>query len=264
MAPPFDLLSISVPFRMQPGLQRLAGGRHLAPLAPGSALWQDKQAVLAAGASRLCLPGFDPQPALAAIGARAAAEGIACDGPVELAFEQDFAVLDGDSGTLPWLCVCVPSHWAPEDKLGLPFAAVHAPVANNALLLAGARQLVQLVTGGAEWERFVWTLSPSNRHDQHPRRQAREPWPAIEDPQAFAERCFLRAERQTFFPVPGTRQAVFTIQVHLQPLTEAVASPAHARRLLEALASMSPGVLEYKGLAPARDRLLAWLAQQGA
>lgn len=258
----FPFARVAVPFRMQPGLQRLAAGaRHLTPLAPGGTLWQEKKRVLDAGASRLAVPGFDPQRALAAIAAQAAAEGIAADGPIELAFEEDFAVLEAAGGTLPWLCVCVPSHWAPEDKLGLPFAQVHGPVADNQALLAAGRQLVQLATGGERFERFVWTLTPSGRHDQHPRRQPREPWPATPDPEAFARQCFLRWERQTFFPVPSAPgQAVFTIHVGLQPLVQAVATPADARRLHDALASMSDAVLAYKSLAPARDRLLAWLA----
>ncbi|MDB5861754.1 MAG: hypothetical protein JWQ76_5443 [Ramlibacter sp.] len=260
----FDLLSIAVPFRMQPGLQRIEGGRHLTPLAAGSALWQDKERVVAAGASRLCVAGYDPQPALAAIRRRAQAEGLAAGEPIELSFEQDFAVLDGPSTTLPWLCVCAPSHWAPEDKLGLPFTAVHAPVADNQLLLGAARQLAQLVTAGGEWERFVWTITPSNRHDQHPRRQPRAPWPQDEG-DGFAGQLFLRAERQTFFPLAeGSGQAVFTIHVMLQPLAEAVTTPAQAARLHEALATMSDAVLAYKGLAPARERLLDWLKTRGA
>jgi hypothetical protein len=263
MAPPgLDLARIAVPFRMQPGLQRLpAGARHLTPLAPASPLWQEKQRVVATGASRLAVPGFDAGPAIAAILAQARAEGLAAHEPIELAFEEDFAVLDGRDGSLPWLCVCVPSHWAPEDKLGLPFAAVHAPVADNRALLAAGEHLVQLVTSGERFERSVWTVTPSGRHDQHPRRHPRAPWPDTPDPGAFARRCFLRAERQTFFPVPGApRQAVFTIRVLLQPLAEAVDGPQQAERLHAALASMSEAVLAYKGLAPARDRLLAWLA----
>lgn len=251
---------------MQPGLQRLEpGARHLTPLAPGSALWREKKQVLDSGASRLAVLGFDPQPAIAAILAQARAEGLAAAEPIELAFEEDFAVLEGAGGTLPWLCVCVPSHWAPEDKLGLPFAAVHAPVADNQALLAAGRQLVQLVTGGERFERFVWTVTPSGRHDQHPRRQPRQPWPPEADPDAFARQCFLRVERQTFFPVPqAPGQAVFTIRVMLQPLPEAAALPASARRLHDALASMSEAVLAYKNLAPARARLLAWLAARAA
>jgi hypothetical protein len=262
----FDLALIAAPFRMQPGLRRLPDdARHLTPLAPGSPLHQEKLAVVQAGRSRLVVPGFDPSPALAAIARQARREGIelAPDAPLELAVEEDFAVLDGDSGTLPWLSVCVPSHWAPEDKLGLDFLAVHAPVADAAMLRVAGRQLVQLVTSGEHWERHVWTISPSARHDQHPVRHAREPWPDAAGPR-FAQSCFLRAERQTFFPVgQGTRQAVFTIRVMLAPLVDVVDTPATAARLHDALASMSDAVLQYKGLAGAREPLLRWLASRG-
>ena len=188
----FDFQHVAVPFRMHPGLERLPpGSAHLTPLAEGHPLHAHKRAMMAARLSRLCVDGFDARPALEAIAAQAAAEGLGWhpdgDIPLELAFEEDFAVLEGEGGTLPWLCVCVPSAWAPEEKLGLDFAAVHAPVADNAALLAASRQLVQLATGGDRWERFVWTLSPSPRYDQHPRRHARTPWPAEQDPQAFAD-----------------------------------------------------------------------------
>lgn len=257
----FDLSQIAVPFRMQPGLRRVdSQALKLTALAPGSRLHADKQAVLQLGRSRQVVPGFDAAPALAAIAERAALSGIATGGPLELAFEEDLAILDGATGALPWLCVCVPSHWAPEDKLGLDFMALHAPVADNAVLLAASRQLVALATGGDCWERYVWTISPSPRYDQHPRRHARAPWPDASEPAEFARHCWLRAERQTFFPVGhGTRQAVFAIRVMLQPLTEAVATTALAQRLLDSLASMSPAVLDYKGLAAARAPLLGWL-----
>ncbi|RYF42356.1 MAG: DUF3445 domain-containing protein, partial [Comamonadaceae bacterium] len=140
------------------------------------------------------------------------------------------------------------------------FMALHAPVADNAALLAAAPRLVQLVTQGGCWERFVWTISPSGRYDQHPGRHPRAPWPRPDDARAFAAQCFLRSERQTFFPVGrGTRQAVFTIRVMLQPLAAAVDRPEKALRLHDALASMSEAVLAYKGLANAREPLLRWL-----
>ena len=46
----------------------------------------------------------------------------------------------------------------------------------------------------------------------------------------------------------------------LQPLAVAVDTAAKATRLHDALASMSPAVLAYKNLAPAREPLLRWLA----
>jgi hypothetical protein len=256
-----DLTSISVPFRMQPGLRRLEPAEpQLELLKPGSQLHTEKKAVFDVGASRFAIAGFDPARALAAIRERLPSEQ-----PPELAYEQDFAVLDGNTGTLPWLCVCVPSHWAPEEKLGLDFTALHAPVADNQLLTAASGHLVKLATSGECWERFVWTVSPSNRYDQHPLRHARTPWPATENVDEFAAACWLRSERQTFFPVgAGTKQAVFTIRVMLEPFTDAAQSPGAARRLHDSMSSMSPAVLQYKGLAGAVDRLLPWLAARSA
>jgi hypothetical protein len=254
----FDYRRMAVPFRMQPGLGRVdCEALRLTPLDPHGRLYAEKLAVHEAGRSRLVVPGFDPAPALAAIAARTAGTpGL----PVELAFEEDFAVLDGATGTLPWLCVSVPSHWAPEDKLGLDFSTLHGPVADNAALVAASKQLVALATGGDCWERFVWTVSPSGRYDQHPGRHARAPWPATGDAGEYASQCWLRAERQVFFPVGrGTRQAVFAIRVMLQPLVEFVDGPAQAQRLRDSLATMSPAVLQYKNLAAAREPLLRWL-----
>jgi hypothetical protein len=257
----FDFRQIAVPFRMQPGLRRVPGeSLRLTPLDPQGPLYREKRAVLQARQSRHIVAGFDPRPAFDAIAARAPAPWNDEQTPLELAFEEDFAVLDGDTGTLPWLCVCVPSHWAPEDKLGLGFAALHGPVADNAALVAASDHLVALATGGDCWERWVWTISPSGRYDQHPRRHRRVAWPQEEQAGEFARQCWLRWERQVFFPVGlGTRQAVFAIRVMLQPLVEALRTPDQARRLHDSLASMSPAVLDYKNLAQARGRLLRWL-----
>jgi hypothetical protein len=258
----FDFSNIAVPFRMQPGLRRIDGNElRLTRLDPASNLYAEKLAVVRAGQSRHTVTGFDPGPALAAVAARdPGSTASAASKPIELAFEEDFAVLDGTTGTLPWLCVCVPSHWAPEDKLGLDFAALHGPVADHGALLAASQQLVGLVTAGECWERYVWTIGPSARYDQHPRRHTRAPWPDVADPQAFAQQCWLRAERQTFFPIgQGTRQAVFTIRVMVQPLAQSIRTPAQARRMRDSLASMSQAVIDYKNLAAARECLLPWL-----
>src|SRR3954470_11548699 len=153
----FSLVDIAIPFRMQPGLRRLdASDPQLTLLDPGSALYGEKLAVMQSGQSRQAVPGFDPASAIAAM-----RERLPSDLPPEIAYEQDFAVLDGETGTLKWLCVCVPSHWAPEDKIGLDFGAVHAPVADNKLLVSSGSQLVKLATSGECWERFVWTITPS-------------------------------------------------------------------------------------------------------
>lgn len=304
----FDFETVTAPFRMQPGLRRLAAdAQQLSPNRVGAPALDAKLAVLSRHASQALLvaPGFDAAPAVVALARHAAvahpaafqfsAPSVATashlgwsvrggevvgDGPpligdclralppawrltglMCLAFAEDFALLNGADSCIPWLAVCLPSRWAPEQKIGLPFAAVHAPVADNQALLAASAQLVRLVTAGERWERFVWTITPEAGLDNHPLRVSRPTWPdtAQADDQELALRAFFRCERQTFIPLPDLQQAVFTIHVEVVPLQQVLAQPAHAQRLHDALQSMSGAVLDYRGLRPARDRLLTWM-----
>ncbi len=187
---------------------------------------------------------------------------------LSLAFAEDFAIVDGASGTLPWLAVALPSMWAPEEKVGRSFAEAHAPVADNRLIVGAAPHLVKLITGAERWERFVWTLTAHPRLHGHPLRVDPARWaPGLDDEQLAAQ-TWWRTERQTFIPVPGLppsgTQAVFTILVNLTPLTQAFATPAQAAQVHDALASMSDAVLAYRGLTTARPALLRWLARQAA
>lgn len=181
-------------------------------------------------------------------------------GLLALAFEEDLALLDGRSATLPWLAVALPSHWRPADKIGRHFAEVHAPVADNTLLVAAGAHLMRLVSGVDRWERFVWTLTPHAGLDAHPDRCV-PAWPA--DPSAVADAAHWRSEHQTFFPL-GEGLALFGIHVATAPMSRALAAPVHARQVHAALASMSTAVLTYRGMAQAQPALLHWLQQRGA
>ncbi|MEQ1682891.1 MAG: heme-dependent oxidative N-demethylase subunit alpha family protein [Burkholderiaceae bacterium] len=181
-----------------------------------------------------------------------------------LAFAEDFAVIDAGSGRVDWLAVCLPSRWAPEEKVGRHFTEVHAPVADNQLLLAASEHIVRLVTGPERWERFVWTLVATGQLDQHPLRHVRAAWPLQVSSAELAAATFLRTERQTFIPVPDLQQAVFTIHVETTPLADVVRAPGASRKLHDALASMSAAVLAYRGLGDAQAPLLSWLSEQAA
>lgn len=308
--------AVSAPFRMQPGLRRIAPGTaQLTPnIAPerGAALHlREKLAVLLAHPwqALLACDCFDATPALDALARHAAQEqpqafalvgttwvapilgwAVDLDGSVReldpartpwpecgeclhslprvwrravllsLAFAEDFAILDGRDATIPWLAVTLPSHWAPENKVGRPFVEVHAPVADNRLITGAASHLAKLVTGAERWERFVWTIARHPRLHAHPDRVDPTPWPAHLDGDALAAQAWWRTEHQTFIPVDGHQQAVFTIHVEVQPLRIALADAARRARVHDALASMSDAVLDYRGLKPVRDRLLHWLA----
>ncbi len=200
-----------------------------------------------------CLRGLPPGWRLA---------GLLC-----LAFDEDFALVDARSGTLPWLAVALPSHWAPQQKIGRHFREVHAPVADNATLLRAGDPLMQLVCGPERWERFVWNVTRHPRLNAHPDAIDPSPWPGdvFDDP--AAPRAWWRTEHQTFMGLPGQAagpQAVFTIHVETEPLAQAFAAPERAARLHDAIATMSDSVLAYRSLASVREPLLAWLAARAS
>lgn len=315
----FDFSQITAPFRMQPGLRRIAAGAaQLTPASVGSRHLREKLAVLStfAGEALMSVPGFDGTAPLNAVAVEAARSlpaaftldragsagalkwhasllgwSVDATGRIDgtgddevgrtlhavspalrttallaLAFEEDFAVIDGATGRVLWLAVALPSRWAPADKLGKRFADVHAPVADSAQLLASADALTRLVTAeGDRWERFVWTITPEPRLHQHPARGA-PAWPEIEPRsriETSADRvvrnAYFRSERQTFIPMAGSGQALFTIHVESVPLGDAVGSAETARRVQAALESMSPAVLAYRDLTHVREPLLHWL-----
>ncbi|HWH81018.1 MAG TPA: heme-dependent oxidative N-demethylase subunit alpha family protein [Burkholderiaceae bacterium] len=308
---PFDFAAVSAPFRMQPGLRRLApGAAPLTASGAGDRALAEKLEVLRdrPDDALVAVDGFDAVPALRALmhqalhdvpdafrwdGADAfdarrlgwSVHGceVRGNGPREigtvlhalppaqrltgllcLALAEDFAVIDGTTARIPWLAVCLPSRWAPAEKVGRHFAEVHAPVADNALLLAAGDGLARLVTGTDRWERFVWTISNDARLAQHPQHTPPTGWPAHASAAELAAHAHFRTEHQTFIPMPALGQAVFTIRVESRPLADAIDSSERARQVHDALASMSPAVLEYRGLTDARDRVLAWLAARAA
>jgi hypothetical protein len=255
-----DLDDLPRPMRMLPGLKR-CDRIQLHRLRPDSALYAEKHALLQSGWHALAVPGFEEEPVLQTV-RELAGLGEHEPGPIALLIEEDLAVLDGPSASLPWLSICTPSHWAPEEKLGLDWAAAHAPVADNQALIAAQRQLVALCTNGQCWQRSVYTLSPSDRYDQHPHRSPRAPWPDLHGDKLAAQ-TWLRVERQGFFPVRGRPgQAVFSIRLQIERLDHSARTAERSGALFEWLSSMSEAVAHYKGLSNVRPALMAWLTER--
>ena len=87
-----------------------------------------------------------------------------------LSLQEDFVILKQQDDTLhtEYLSVCFPSRWDPRDKLGLDFAAIHAPVADNQTLLAAGQSIMTMAFMKQPMLRHVWLIVPSASLDQHP------------------------------------------------------------------------------------------------
>jgi Haem-dependent oxidative N-demethylase, alpha subunit-like len=167
------------------------------------------------------------------------------------------------------LHLCSPNHWSGGDKIGRDFAAVHAPVAGIGPINRRADVMVDaMVRAEAGLVRFAWGLATDDRLNHHP-----DPPPG-NSPDAWRGRVFnpreprpfLRIERQTIWGFPHatgdsrqTDASLFTIRTYFMDGDEVRRDPARRAALIAAIESMSPESLIYKGVAPYRDALIAWL-----
>ena len=281
--PPDMPWTVGSPFRMRPGLSRLAEPADSPAAAPPALFLRDALAPAYAQAKRAVLSGHR---ALAQVGQadpavlQAIAQTYAEQTGVVLApqadalaqgLQEDFAILHHEpdaagTGTLRarFLSVCFPSNWDPAEKLGQDFAAIHAPVADNALLMAGARGIVDMAFRQAPMLRHVWLLTPDGELPQHPQTRRTRWADAVAQADAaggrLVDRVFFRVERQTTLPLPALGRWVFFIRVMTSPLTAVLAvAPGRAAGLREALHSMSEAIVAYRGMAAVRPRLLAEL-----
>ena len=181
-----------------------------------------------------------------------------------LLVEDDLVLMRrGEAGwRIAAAALCFPSAWSLSEKFGRPMHQVHAPVpgfgggTRNAELITRMFDNLRPETPMIRWN---WSLfgdaalhHPESGHPGSPR---------FGDGRAVSH-AFLRVERQTLMRLPRSRDIVFGIGIHVDPL-EALAEmeqgPQLARTLHDQIAALDADQLAYKGLALERDALLASL-----
>ncbi|MBZ9677538.1 heme-dependent oxidative N-demethylase family protein [Mesorhizobium sp. ES1-1] len=175
----------------------------------------------------------------------------------------------GDSG---WRLVagslCFPSSWSLVEKFGRPLQDIHAPVPGFGPGTRPADLINRMFDGlqGQAVERFNWSiqsgdalyhpLSDLQRIDHATNRPSRFPDGDIE------AHAFIRVERQTLRKLPVSRDILFTIRIHLDPLAVLARHPDRrtlAMSFAAQLEALDLAQLDYKGMTSDRDRLVVLL-----
>lgn len=168
---------------------------------------------------------------------------------VAMQVQEDLAVLQLDAqggNRLSYLNVCMPSGWAPEEKIGRPFDEVHAPVPLIEPLSAKQDSIARLMVNATKGAvRFAWTITddPALNHHPHRDRSIDHPTPLPDHP---AGEPLLRVERQVIWGFPKRQAALFLIRTYLYPF-ESLASPVRSALSL-AVSGMSDASLRYKNM----------------
>ena len=160
-------------------------------------------------------------------------------GEVALQLEEDIAILY--NGRLVAIKFCFPSGFSPMDKIGMTFAEMYAPVADNQKLQQASDKIVGLISKpGAKFRRYVWTLTTSPELSRHPIYKSDEP--AV----STIEKLYFRKETQTTVGYNDGRTTFFFVKVDVTPFISL--SSETQQQAIDSINSMSDAVLEYKGL----------------
>jgi hypothetical protein len=171
-------------------------------------------------------------------------------------WEPDYLLLarEGDDIRLVCGCVCFPSSWALEDKIGLRIADIHEIVpALNAVIGRQIETFLRKLKPGASWTRNNWGLSRWPDRNQHPRRKL----PRL-DAGVNRNEVFFRLEEQSLVALPQSGGLLFGIRIKAFPLSDFLGTSA-GEKLSAALRTMPLAMADYKGLSAARQRILQLL-----
>jgi len=164
--------------------------------------------------------------------------------------------------------LCFPSSWSLREKFGKPLQEIHAPVPGFGPGTRPAELINRMFDGlqGQAVERFNWSIQAGNAL-YHPLSNVQRIDRATNRPTRFPDgdvnaHAFVRVERQTLRKLPVSRDILFTIRIHLDPLAVLIRHPERASlaaSFAEQLNALDQAQLDYKGMTADRDRLVAFL-----
>ncbi|MDX8465247.1 DUF3445 domain-containing protein [Mesorhizobium sp. VK23B] len=164
--------------------------------------------------------------------------------------------------------LCFPSSWSLQEKFGKPLQQIHAPVPGFGPGTRPADLINRMFDGlqGQAVERFNWSIQAGDAL-YHPLSNIQRIDRATNRPTRFPNgdinaHAFIRVERQTLRKLPVSRDILFTIRIHLDPLAMLARHPdrvALAASFAGQLNALDQAQLDYKGLTADRDRLVTYL-----
>lgn len=171
---------------------------------------------------------------------------------VALTVAEDLCLLDvEDEQRLVAACVCAPSYWRLQDKMGQPLLRIHAPVPGlNAKIGGNIQRFLFNMPLGQPFARSNWFL----HGDDELFHTAAEAGLDTPPPQ-----WIVRSERQTLCKL-SARYVLFTIEIICEPLVHIGSFPRACADLRRALQRMDAGEVEHFGGVEKQRSLTEYVA----
>lgn len=172
--------------------------------------------------------------------------------------QEDFALMKGEKAIA--ISLCFPNHWDPNDKISQNFNHIHIPVADFGPIAKNATRITHSLIERGPFKRFAWGLSTDTRLNHHPiapDEVSHDDWYGRSFKNDGKHKLYMRVERQHMVGLPEEDLYLFTIRTYFLDIAQI---PVGELKLLkDAILSMTPETLSYKGIKDNLDQVIAYL-----
>jgi hypothetical protein len=178
--------------------------------------------------------------------------------------QEDLLLMSGDEWAgFPLVAgqLCFANRWCLDDKIGRSFLEIHAPVPGFAEQVGRSSSMLmaRLKPERPVW-RLNWSVLTSGALNRPPCDDDVLDMGKVDvTPETAGARCFFRTERQTLTRLPRTGAILFMVRTYVAPVERLVADDDWRCSMLGVLRSAPPELLDYKGMTPFVDALVAYL-----
>lgn len=175
--------------------------------------------------------------------------------------QEDIAIVEQrkQNNIISYLHLCLPNHWAAEDKIGQSFIDAHFPVPGIDKINQQAPKLIEALIHKGSFERFTWGIAMDRRLNHHPMAPdgiEKTEWRGRKfDP--VKPELNLRIERQTTTGLPEVSAFIFTIRTYHRSVKNLTSDELTI--LKHAVLTMPDTIKTYKGLHRQSEEICGYL-----
>ncbi|GAB4036674.1 heme-dependent oxidative N-demethylase family protein [Spirosoma gilvum] len=183
--------------------------------------------------------------------------------------QEDLLLLSGPDGHLVAGQLCFANDWNLDEKIGLPFWQIHAPI-NDIVepMMRSAETFMQRLPAGKSYWRANWSVKVSNQLDMSTRHlpalkqqlMGRLPYLTLN---TIGDQLYVRVERQILTRLPHSNAVLFSIHTYQNLLANEAADPDRAARMAQVFSTTPPALIDYKSMTDFLPILLAYLRFRG-
>ncbi|GAB3988811.1 DUF3445 domain-containing protein [Spirosoma daeguense] len=179
--------------------------------------------------------------------------------------QEDLILMAGTDATLIAGQLCFANDWCLDEKIGLPFWQIHAPITPivEPMLRAAQTLMARLPVGRTVW-RTNWSVKVSDqldmtsRHSKQLKQQLAEQLSGL-IPATIGDQLYVRIERQTLTRLPRSGVILFGIHTYQNRLSDEATDPERAYRMAQVFNTTPPAMLSYKSMTDFMPALLTYL-----